>query len=135
MRKLDTRVYNSELDAICKSDNPKVFIRTDLIKRLTYGEYENEPKNGFQIGIESPVVSILDLDKCEVYVDDEINLNDNQKMILSNLKNDVVLGDYNSVLEAISMAITLYFAGYYSSYIDNDEEFIAVIQAFMDLFS
>ncbi|EME7172533.1 hypothetical protein OUS17_002347 [Enterococcus faecium] len=79
MRKLDTRVYNSELDTICKSDNPKVFIRTDLINRLTYGEYENEPKNGFQIGIESPVVSILDLDKCEVYVDDEINLNDNQR--------------------------------------------------------
>ena len=63
MRKLDTRFYNSELDTICKSDNPKVFIRTDLINRLTYGEYENEPKNGFKIGIESPVVSILDLDK------------------------------------------------------------------------
>ncbi|RBS29524.1 hypothetical protein EB14_02717, partial [Enterococcus faecium] len=61
--------------------------------------------------------------------------NDNQKMILSNLEDHVVLGDYNSVLEAISMAITLYFAGYYSSYINNDEEFIAVIQAFMDLFS
>ncbi|EOB3407698.1 hypothetical protein ACIJDF_002795 [Enterococcus hirae] len=135
MRKLDTRVYNSELDTICKSDNPKVFIRTDLIKRLTYGEYENEPKNGFQIGIESPVVSILDLDKCEVYIGDEINLNEKQQKVLSDLKNDIVLGDYNSILETISMAITLYFAGYYSSYINSDEEFIAVIQAFMDLFS
>lgn len=70
MKKIETNKWcNSELDRILESEENEVFIKANLVKRVTYGEYLFEPKNGFELDISSDGNPItLNLDKCDVFV-------------------------------------------------------------------
>lgn len=73
MKKIETKKwYNSDLDSILSSDHNEIFIKAKLVKRVTYGEYLSEPKNGFELDISSDGKTItLDLDRCNVFVGSE----------------------------------------------------------------
>ena len=79
--KLNTRGYNSDLDKL--TDNKvDVYLKAKLTKRLTYGEYVGEPKNGFELLI-GDERKTLNLDNVEVVTcKDKPSLTDDQQEVL-----------------------------------------------------
>lgn len=50
LKKIKTVGYSSKLDELIGED---VYVKVKLVKRLTYGEYVGEPKNGFLIDFDN----------------------------------------------------------------------------------
>lgn len=74
--------YNSELDKLHKEDKD-VYVKLQLGKRITHGEYEREPKNGFQIiNKVNKDTFPLTLDNYEVYEKEDVALSKEQLVVL-----------------------------------------------------
>lgn len=68
LTKIETREwYNSDLDKLHK-EGKDIYVKLKIGKRLTYGEYKNEPNNGFQV-INNEETFPLSLDNYEVYTE------------------------------------------------------------------
>lgn len=128
MKKIETnKWYNSELDKILNSEKNEVFIKAKLVKRVTYGEYLFEPKNGFKLDVSSDGKTIiLDLDKCDVYQLDQPQLNPNQQKYLKQLQyNHERLGNTHD-------ALFFGLVDYEKRWSFNDENFAQVLKIFVD---
>lgn len=124
LKKLETTGYSSKLDEIAKNDT-EVFLKVKLSGRRTFGEYEFEPKNGFAVHFGNHI-DVLDLDKCDVYQLDQPQLNENQQIVVNDVKQDhenYGIPKFN----AIHLAFTTYATGYYKDHLKNDEEFYQVL--------
>ncbi len=70
LAKISTDTYNGKLDEIL-DNGTEVYLKAKLTKRLTYGEYVGEPKNGFKLVL-GDTVKILNLDEIDVFVEREV---------------------------------------------------------------
>lgn len=68
LTKIETKEWcNSDLDKL-REEGGDIYVKLKVGKRLTYGEYENEPNNGFQLsGLVTEDTFPLNLDNYEVY--------------------------------------------------------------------
>ncbi|WP_302372901.1 hypothetical protein [Enterococcus asini] len=83
--KINTSTYSRKLDEILEN-RTEVYLKAKLTKRLTYGEYVGEPKNGFELVL-GDTVKILDLDNVEVFEQPiSPSLTDDQQVVLEWLK-------------------------------------------------
>lgn len=65
LAKISTDTYSGKLDEIL-DNGTEVYLKAKLTKRLTYGEYVGEPKNGFELVL-GDTVKILNLDEINVF--------------------------------------------------------------------
>lgn len=90
--KINTSTYSRKLDEVL-DNGTEVYLKAKLTKRLTYGEYVGEPKNGFEIVL-GDTVKILSLDNVEVFEQPvSPSLTDDQQIVLDWLKEQVSIGN------------------------------------------
>ena len=95
--------YNSELDELHK-ENRDIYVKLGVGERLTYGEYELEPKNGFQV-INNGDTFPLTLDNYEVYTEITNELNEGQLTVIEWLVNFLdrtgltIIDGFHSIIE------------------------------------
>ena len=83
--KINTSTYSRKLDEILEN-RTEVYLKAKLTKRLTYGEYAGEPKNGVELVL-GDTVKILSLDNVEVFEQPiSPSLTDDQQVVLDYLK-------------------------------------------------
>lgn len=105
--KLNTRGYNSDLDKL--TDNKvDVYLKAKLTKRLTYGEYVGEPKNGFELLI-GDERKTLNLDNVEVVTcKDKPSLTDDQHVVLEWLKEEYKRTKWSSPFGTVYSTINIH---------------------------
>lgn len=81
LTKIETREwYNSDLDKLHK-EGRDIYVKLKIGKRLTHGEYEREPNNGFLV-INNEDTFPLTLDNYEVYTETTTELTEKQLIVL-----------------------------------------------------
>lgn len=94
--KLNTSGHNSYLDELM-DNKVNVYLKAKLTKRLTYGEYIGEPKNGFELLI-GDERKPLNLDNVGVFTcKDKPSLNDDQQVVLESLKHYYSKSNYYDI--------------------------------------
>ena len=102
---INTKQYNSELDEVCKNKTD-IFIKTKLTRRVTFGEYQFEPKNWFETD-NAYYSQPINLDKCEVYYLHQPTLNENQQIVLEWLKREHFDSYIKSVLSNLYFYVNM----------------------------
>ena len=105
LKTIITKRYNSELDEFCKNETD-IFIKTKLTRRVTFGEYRFEPKNGFETD-NAYYSNPINLDECDVYYLQQPTLNENQQIVLEWLKREHFDSYIKSVLSNLYFYVNM----------------------------